>query len=74
MHESVALTQMPQADATQAPCPKCHSTMIHVTNIRHPFAPNMMKSTFVCRPCNRTRTYILPVTGLEVAVIEPQAA
>ena len=34
--------------------------MIHVTDLRHPLAQNMVKSTYLCRPCNRTRTYVLP--------------
>jgi hypothetical protein len=34
--------------------------MTHVTDLPHPLAPTMVKSMFVCRACNQTRTYILP--------------
>jgi hypothetical protein len=34
--------------------------MAHVTDLPHPIAPTMVRSMFVCRACNQTRTYILP--------------
>jgi hypothetical protein len=34
--------------------------MAHVTDLPHPIAPMMVRSMFVCRACNQTRTYILP--------------
>jgi len=40
-------------------CPKCRSALIYVTALPHPRAPQMRKTTFVCRPCNRTWTYSL---------------
>ena len=50
--------------------------MVHVINMRHPLSPNMMKSTFLCRQCNRTRTYVLAASGLEASSPngQPQAA
>ena len=49
-----------QTTTQSARCPKCRSDMTHVTNLPHPLAPNMMKSMYVCRACNQTRTYVLP--------------
>jgi hypothetical protein len=49
-----------QANSRSARCQKCRSDMTHVTDLPHPLAPNMLKSMFVCRTCNQTRTYILP--------------
>jgi hypothetical protein len=46
-------------DTTLTPCPKCQSPMIHVADTPHPLAPAMQRSTYLCRPCNRTRNYIL---------------
>ncbi len=44
---------------TVAPCPKCQATMIYVTAMPHPRAPEMRQTTFVCYPCNRTFSYAL---------------
>jgi len=68
--------QAQQTDTQLTPCPKCRAGMAHVINIRHPLAPNMMKSTFLCRPCNRTRTYVLAASGPETSDPNghPQAA
>jgi hypothetical protein len=52
--------QEQQADNRAAPCPKCRSDMTHVTDLPHPIAQTMVRSMFVCRACNQTRTYILP--------------
>ena len=49
-----------QTETQSAPCPKCRSSMAHVTDVPHPLAPKMMKSFYICRACNQTRTYILP--------------
>ena len=49
-----------QADNRAARCPKFRSDMAHVTDLPHPIAVTMVKSMFVCRACNQTRTYILP--------------
>jgi hypothetical protein len=45
-------------------CPKCRSAMIHVAIMPHPIAPAMQRSTYVCRACNCTRTYILPSSSM----------
>jgi hypothetical protein len=39
--------------------------MIYVTALPHPRAPNMRRTTFVCRGCNRTWTYPLTVEMAE---------
>ncbi len=57
-----------QADNRAARCQKCRSDMTHVTDLPHPIAPTMVRSMFVCRACNQTRTYILPACQ---AVVEP---
>jgi hypothetical protein len=62
-----------QFETQSAPCPKCRSIMVHVTNLPHPLAPKMMKSMFVCRACNQTRTYILP-SCLPAQQPDPNAA
>ena len=43
----------------QATCPKCRDALIYVTALPHPKAVNMRRTTFVCRPCNRTWVYSL---------------
>ncbi len=52
--------QEQDAASRSARCQKCRSDMTHVTDLPHPLAPTMVKSMFVCRACNQTRTYILP--------------
>jgi transposase-like protein len=42
-----------------APCPKCRREMIYVTALPHRNAAHMRRTTFVCHPCNRTRSYTL---------------
>ena len=44
---------------TKASCPKCHTEMLYVTAMSHPMAPQMQRTTFVCRGCNQTRNYML---------------
>jgi hypothetical protein len=34
--------------------------MVHVAVTPHPVVRNMMRNTFVCYSCKRTRTYMLP--------------
>jgi len=45
---------------TEAVCPKCRSSMVHVAVTPHPVVRNMQRNTFVCYSCKRTRTYMLP--------------
>jgi hypothetical protein len=33
--------------------------MLYVTAMPHPKTPQMQRTTFVCRGCNQTRTYML---------------
>jgi len=51
--------------AHSADCPKCRGAMTHVAVTPHPVVPHMQRNTFVCYPCNQTRTYMLP--ALEAA-------
>jgi len=39
-------------------CPKCHSDMAFVAALPHPNSA-MLKTTFLCKSCNRTWAYIL---------------
>jgi hypothetical protein len=50
----------PEIRATTAPCPKCRADMILVVVTPHPIAPEMERHTYLCRPCNQTKTYVLP--------------
>jgi DNA-directed RNA polymerase subunit RPC12/RpoP len=43
-----------------APCPKCGFHMILAAITRHPVATQMQRHTYVCVPCNRTKTYMMP--------------
>ena len=54
---------MPQAaiDATTAPCPKCRTDMVLAVIMPHPVAHQLARHTYLCAPCNRTKTYILPI-------------
>jgi hypothetical protein len=40
-------------------CPKCRAEMVDVVITPHPIVPRMKRHTFVCYPCNQTRTYML---------------
>ncbi|HUL87928.1 MAG TPA: hypothetical protein VLU23_07075 [Pseudolabrys sp.] len=53
---------MSLADAvdTEAICPKCRTTMVHVAVTPHPVVRSMQRNTYVCYSCKRTRTYMLP--------------
>lgn len=59
---------MSQSDGpnSEAMCPRCGAVMVHVAMTPHPVARNMQRNTYVCFPCNRTRTYMLPVALVEV--------
>jgi hypothetical protein len=46
--------------ATTAPCPKCRADMVLVVITPHPIATGMERHTYLCTPCNQTKTYILP--------------
>jgi len=48
-----------QTDIASAPCPKCHSGMAFVVALPYAKSTVMLKTTFVCRPCNRTWSYML---------------
>jgi len=54
---------MPQAaiDAATAPCPKCRTDMVLAVIMPHPVAHQLALHTYLCAPCNRTKTYILPI-------------
>src|SRR6185369_9567729 len=45
--------------AAQAPCPSCRTQMTYVTSIAHRVLPEMTRTTFLCAPCNQTKTYML---------------
>jgi len=46
--------------AATAPCPKCSTTMVRAAITPHPIATHMERHTFLCVPCNQTKTYMLP--------------
>jgi hypothetical protein len=72
--EPKAATYSQAIDAALTPCPKCQLPMIHVADRPHPITRGMQRSTYLCRPCNRTRTYILTRPGqLETAPGRQQA-
>ncbi|MFY9762707.1 MAG: hypothetical protein WBC94_07765 [Xanthobacteraceae bacterium] len=52
-----------------APCPKCRASMVYVTALPHPYAPEMRRTVFLCAPCNQTRNY-----SLSAAMAEAYAA
>ncbi len=53
--------QVQQESAVLTPCPKCHSGMFQVAITPHPVASRMLRHTYVCRTCNQTRAYMLPM-------------
>jgi transposase-like protein len=58
-----------------AQCPKCRHDMIYVAALPYPNAPNMLKTTFVCRACNRTWNYSLaPEMAARYAAFAPTEA
>jgi transposase-like protein len=50
---------MPMDEPTKAVCPRCGDVLAYVTALPHPKAANMLRTTFLCQPCNRTWTYSL---------------
>ena len=48
------------AASDTAICPQCKTAMVHVAVTPHPVVRTMMRNTFVCYTCKRTRTYMLP--------------
>src|SRR5256885_385132 len=53
---------MPQAAiGATAPCPKCRADMVLAAITPHPVAHQLARHTYLCAPCNRTKTYILPI-------------
>jgi hypothetical protein len=49
--------------------------MIYVTTTRHPIAPRMQRTTFVCYTCNQTRSYSLsPAMAEAYAALAPVVA
>jgi hypothetical protein len=49
--------------------------MIYVAALPYPNAPNMLKTTFVCRACNRTWNYSLaPEMAARYAAFAPTEA
>jgi hypothetical protein len=58
----------------RALCPKCHNSLLYVTAMPHPKAPQMRKTTFVCYPCNRTWTYPLIAELAELYAVQSQHA
>ena len=52
-------TQDAAATAT-TPCPRCGTVMTLAAITPHPIAPQMLRHTFLCTPCNQTKTYVLP--------------
>jgi hypothetical protein len=63
---------MPRADMNYgaAVCSRCRTHMEHVAVTPHPVVPLMQRTTFVCRVCNRTQTYMLAVMPTEVAQVQ----
>jgi transposase-like protein len=51
---------MSDAIDTNAICPQCRTSMVHVAVTPHPVVRNMQRNTYVCYSCKRTRTYMLP--------------
>ena len=44
-----------------APCPRCRAAMTLAVVIPHPVASLLARHTYLCVPCNQTKTYILPI-------------
>ena len=49
-----------ETGVTSAPRPKCRADMVLVVVTPHPIAPGMDRHTYLCKPCNQTKTYMLP--------------
>jgi transposase-like protein len=44
---------------TSPNCPKCSSGMVLAAVTPHQIVAQMERHTFLCSPCNQTRTYML---------------
>jgi hypothetical protein len=40
-------------------CPRCDAAMVFIAITLNPTARSLLRRTFLCRPCNRTQTYML---------------
>jgi len=49
-------------ETATAPCPKCRKDMVLAVVTPHPVAQQLGRHTYLCRNCNQTRAYILPVS------------
>jgi transcription elongation factor Elf1 len=58
----------------KAPCPKCRHEMVYVIAIPHPDAPQMQRTTFMCRTCNQTKTYMLSIAMANAYAPDPAPA
>jgi Transcription factor S-II (TFIIS) len=69
---------MAENEELKAACPKCGERLIYVTAVPHPRAAEMLKTTFVCYPCNRTWSYPLTAAMAEAYAashgVDPDAA
>ena len=45
-----------------APCPKCRRDMDLAVITPHPIAQQLARHTYLCRACNQTKTYVLPIS------------
>jgi hypothetical protein len=54
---------MPEAliSETAAPCPRCRSDMVLAAITPHPLSSQLARHTYLCAPCNQTKTYVLPI-------------
>lgn len=55
---------MAEAATSQAtaPCPKCRKDMVLAVIIPHPVAQQLARHAYLCRDCNQTKTYVLPIS------------
>jgi hypothetical protein len=58
---------MPEAliSETAAPCPRCRSDMVLAAITPHPMSSQLARHTYLCAPCNQTKTYVLPIEASE---------
>jgi len=45
-----------------APCPKCRKDMDLAVITPHPITHQLARHTYLCRTCNQTKTYVLPIS------------
>jgi ribosomal protein S27AE len=46
--------------ADRVTCPKCGAGMVLAAVTPHPINARMERHTYLCEPCNQTKTYALP--------------